>query len=66
MKMVTTANGYIGYYKTDATGFNQYAKTNKNKAMSWFFAGYACLEMLISIASDNPTQRAYKRGYSLI
>ena len=66
MKAVTTANGYIAYYKLEKIGFKSYAALNLGKTVSYAFAAYAWIQTGISIYTQNPLQRAYERGYTLI
>ena len=66
MKIVTTANSYIGFYKINPVSFDEYARTPAKKAFSYIFFGYACYHTYRSIIAEDPIQRAYNRGYSLI
>ena len=67
MKTVTTANSYIGYYKLNPVGFKSFCgKRFGSKSLSYVFAAYGWVQTYISFKTNDPVERAYQRGYSLV
>ena len=65
MKPVTTANGYIRYYRNFHISFRDYAYVYKPSIAAYGGVIYAFYNVCVAATSTDPVQRAYERGYLL-
>ena len=66
IKIVTTANAYIGYFKKTGIESISYGVSPRSIAISYSLAAYAWIQTGFSYYLNNPVKRANERGYSLV